>query len=106
MSTTVISCGSTRFPEDGRMAAAPGSGVNLIELLLTKGAKAREINISASGHVAVFVNGEELKPYFSVGELLKFTYKGEGQAPGGKKYGTIESLEIIGDGQFNMIATE
>lgn len=106
MKTTVISRGSTRFPEDGRMAAAPGPSVNLIELLLTKGARAREINISASGNVEVFVNGEEIKHYFSEGELRKFAYKGEGQAPGGKRYGTIESLEIIGDGQFNLLLTE
>ena len=107
MSTTniFISCGPTRYPEGGGLAAAPGAGVNLLDLVLYKGAKAKEINLTASGRIAVIINSEEIKPYLVNGDTMKFSYKGEGQAVGGKRYGTIKSLEVIGDGQFNMIVT-
>lgn len=106
MSVITITPGPNRYPEGGGMVAAPGKGINVLDLALHKGAKAKSVEIRAEGPVEVFLNGEEVKAHSANGDTRLFYYKGEGQEPGGQKCGTIETLEIVGSGKFNLIASE
>jgi hypothetical protein len=100
----IIIPGPSRYPEGGGMApASVKRGENLLNAVLGAGNTATTIDIAAEGPVEVYVNGEELKAHSAHGDIRKFFYKGEGQALGGKKYGTIRSLEIVGSGKFNLI---
>ncbi len=105
MSVKFINPGPSRFPEDGGMAPASAKRGNNILNAVGHGAKATTIEITAQGPVTVFLNNEELKAYAAHGDTRRFYHKGECQIPGGQKCGTIESLEIVGSGQFNLIVT-
>ena len=98
--------GPTRYPGKGGMVAAPGKGVNVLELALYHGVKAKEIWVTATGEIKLFLNGEERKPTQIRGETLEFHYKGEGQDITGRRYGKIELLEVVGTGQFNLTVTQ
>lgn len=105
MSVTIINPGPSRYPEGGGMAPASAKrGNNLLDVVVN-GAKATTVDITAQGPVTVFLNNEELKAYAAQGDIRRFYHKGECQVPGGQKCGTIESLEIVGTGQFNLIVT-
>lgn len=106
MATTFISCGPTKYPEGGGLIAAPGKGVNVLDLALYPGAKVTSVSIRAEGSVEVFLNGEQLNAQSNYNDVRQFYHKGEGQGPGGKKFGTITSLEIAGTGKFRMVVTE
>lgn len=106
MSVKFINPGPSKYPEGGGMApAASKRGNNLLHTVLGIGNTATTIEITAEGSVEVFMNGEELKAYYSRGDIRKFYHKGECQVPGGQKHGTIESIEIVGSGKFNLIVT-
>lgn len=99
----IIIPGPTRFPEGGGMAPASSErGINILDAV-GHGATAKSIEITAEGPVAVFLNGEEIKAYSTNGDIRKFFHKGECQVPGGQKCGTIETLEVVGSGRFNLI---
>lgn len=106
MAVTKISCGPTKYPDGGSMIAAPGKGINVLDLALYTGAKATTVEITAEGPVEVFLNGEEIKACYAHGDTRRFYHKGEGQGLGGQRFGTIESVEIIGTGKFRMVVTE
>ena len=106
MGVKFINPGPSRYPECGGMApASEKRGNNLIHAVLGIGNAATTIEITAEGHAEVFMNGEELKAYSAHGDTRKFYHKGECQVPGGQKHGTIESLEVVGSGKFNLIVT-
>lgn len=103
---TYINPGPSRYPEGGGMApASVKRGVNLLNAVLGASNAATTIEINAEGDVQVFVNEEELMACTVNGDVKKFYHKGECQAPGGKKYGTIKSLEVVGSGRFNLVVT-
>lgn len=106
MAVTFINPGPSKFPEDGGMAPASAKrGNNLLNAVLGVGNAATTIEITAEGPVEVFMNDEVLPAYSVRGDIRKFYHKGERQIPGGQKGGTIESIEIVGSGKFNLIVT-
>lgn len=100
----IIIPGPTRFPEGGGMApASVKRGENLLDAVLGAGNTATTVDITTEGIVTVFLNGEEIKAHYIQGDIRKFYHKGECQVPGGQKCGTIETLEVVGSGRFNLI---
>jgi len=100
-----IMAGPSRYPEAGGFAPASSErGVNLLNVI-GHGTRAKIVEIIAEGSIAVFINGEEIKAFSTHGDTRRFYSKREGQGLGGKRYGTIESLEIVGSGKFNLVVT-
>lgn len=104
MAIQFINPGPSKYPEDGGMApASVKRGENLLNTVLGAGNAARAIDVTTEGIVTVFLNGEEIKADSTNGDIRKFFRKGEGQGPGGKRFGTIRTLEIVGSGKFKLI---
>jgi hypothetical protein len=56
---------------------------------------------TTEGIVTVFLNGEEIKADSTNGDIRKFFRKGEGQGPGGKRFGLLEHSKSLAAGNSN-----
>ena len=104
MKTIYAPCGPIRYPEGGGMTAATGE--NVIELALSRGAKAKQVHVTTIGNAEVRMNGEILEPDRVEDDVSKYGYKKEIHSPGNQVTGGIESLTITGNAQFSVIIEE